>query len=128
MLLLLFQLPHTLRATFGDKWHKSLTAKELAREGGLSVWEAECHLDAKLFLDEYPKWNARGLHHPFILQWMFIHAGKSRQKEAERLICCSCQQGLPKVDPKADISAIQLVGYQMSSEGIGDLYCQVYIL
>ena len=36
--------------------------------------------------------------------------------------------GLPKLDSGADISAIQLVGHQMSSKEIGDLYCQVYAL
>ena len=85
-------------------------------------------LDAELFLDDYPSWDARGPHCPFILQWMFIHAAKSRWKEAERLIYHGCWQGLPKLDPEVDISTIQLVGYQMSSEEIGDLYHQEYML
>ena len=53
---------------------------------------------------------------------------KSRWKEVERLICCSCWQGLPKAGLWGDISAIQLVGYQMSNEETGDLYLQVYAL
>ena len=64
----------------------SLHTKEWAKEEGLSVQEAEHHLDAELFLDKYPRWDAGGPHCPFILQQMFIHAAKSRQKEAERLI------------------------------------------
>ena len=59
---------------------------------------------------------------------MFVHAAKSGKKEAERLIHHSHQQGLPKLNPEADISTIQLVGYQMSSKEIGDLYSQVYVL
>ena len=88
----------------------------------MSVQEAECHLDAELFLDEYPRWQVRGPHCLFILQQMFIHATKSGQKEAERLICYSYQQGLPQLDSGVDISAIQLVGYQMSSKETGDIY------
>ena len=79
-------------------------------------------------MDEYPRWDARGLHHPFILQQMFIHATKCGQKEAERLIHHGHQQGLPKLDSKADVSAVQLIGYQMSSKEIRDLYHQVYAL
>ena len=50
----------------GDKWHKSLDAKEWAREEGLSVQEAEHSLDAELFLDEYPRmgcWRTTLPHH-----------------------------------------------------------------
>ena len=79
-------------------------------------------------MDEYPRWDVGGPHCLFILQWMFVHATKSRQKEAERLICHSHWQGLPKLDSGPDVSAIQLVGYQMSSKEIGDLYHQVYAL
>ena len=32
------------------------------------------------------------------------------------------------MDCEADASAVQLVGYQMCSKEIGDLYCQVYAL
>ena len=97
------------------------------REGGLSIWEAEHCLDVELFLNEYPRWNVRGQHHPFILQWMFIHPAKSVWKEAERLIHYSCQQGLPRLDSKADVSAILLAGYRIPMEEI-DIYHQVYAL
>ena len=58
-------------------WHKSLATKEWVKEGGLSIQEAEHHLDAELCLDEYPRWDTGGLHCLFILQQMFIHATKS---------------------------------------------------
>ena len=102
---------HTLlKLQYGDKRHKSLATKEWAKEGWLSIWEMECCLDAELFLNEYPRWDVRGLHCPFIFQQMFIHAAESWQKEAERLIHHSCWQGLPRLDSEVDISTIQLVG------------------
>ena len=36
--------------------------------------------------------------------------------------------GLQQLGSGLDVTAIQLVGYQMSSEEIGDLYWQVYVL
>ena len=74
----------------------------------------ECCLDAELFLDKYPWWDVRGLHHPFILLGMFVHAAESGWKEAERLIHHGHQHGLPGLDPKVDVSDVQLVGYQTS--------------
>ena len=94
----------------------------------MSIWEVECHLDAELFLDEYPLWDVRGPHFPFILQRMFLHATKSRQKEAEMLICHCCQHGLPRLDPKANVPTVQLMGYWTSREEIGELFYQVYML
>ena len=61
-------------------------------------------------------------------QLSFVQAAESRQKEAERLICHGHRQGLPRLDSEVDVSAIQLVGHQMSREEIGDLYHQVYVL
>ena len=81
------------------------------KEGGLSISEAECHLDAELFLDEYPKWDVGGLHHPIILQRMFMHAPEEGQKEAERFICQGHQHALPRPNLEADVPAVQLVGY-----------------
>ena len=72
---------------YSNKWHKCLTAKGLAQSEGLSVREAECYLDANLFLDEYPQWKAGGPHHPFILQRMFLHAAELGWKEMEWVIC-----------------------------------------
>ena len=100
-----------LELQYQNKWHKSLAAKERTKKEGLSIQEAECCLDAELFLDEYLQRDVRGLHCLFIPQRMFVHATESGQKEMERLICCSCQHGLPRLDPRADASAIQLMGY-----------------
>ena len=41
---------------------------------GIFVREAERHLDADVFLDEYLWWEPGGLHCPFLLQQMFAHA------------------------------------------------------
>ena len=117
-----------LELKYQDKWHKSLATKEWAKKEGLSIKEAECHLDMELFLDEYTQWDVSGWHYPFILQKLFVQAAESGWKEAERLICCGCQHGLPMLDPKVDVPAIQLIGYQASREEIGDLFHWVYML
>ena len=53
---------------YGDKWGKSLTAKERVGNEGLSIWEMEHCMEVEMFLDEYLHWEAEGLHHPLILQ------------------------------------------------------------
>ena len=53
---------------------------------GLSIREAEWRLDAKLFLDKYPRWEIEGPHQSIILHDMFLHATEQGQKEAERFI------------------------------------------
>ena len=50
---------------------------------GVSIREAECQLDAKLFLDEYLQWDIEGPHCPIILHSMFLHATREGQKEAD---------------------------------------------
>ena len=55
-------------------------------------------------------------------------AAESGQKEAERLICHGCWHGLPRLDPKADVPVVKLMGYRISREEIGDLFHQVYML
>ena len=112
MLLLLLQIPCTTRIMIWGQVAQVLAAKEQAKEGELSIWEAEHFLDAELFLDEYPRWDVRGLHCPFILQGMFVHAAECGLKEAERLIYHGHWQGLPKPGSGVDVTAIQLVGYQ----------------
>ena len=42
------------------------------------------------------------------------------------MICQGCQHGLPKLDPKVDVSTIQLVGLQTSREEFKSLYYEVY--
>ena len=110
-----------LELHFRDKWHKSLTAKEQAREEGLSVWEAEHHLDAKLFLDEYPRWDVGGPHCLIILQRMLMQTVEVGQKEVERFIHQGHWHSLLRPNPEADVPTVQLVGYQTSRKEIQDL-------
>ena len=44
------------------------------------------------------------------------------------MICHGCQHGLPRLDPKADVSTVQLVGPQTSKEEFRALYYEVYKL
>ena len=55
---------------------KSQTAREQAREVGLSIREAEQRIDAELFWDEYPWWELGAPHQSIILHKMFLHAAK----------------------------------------------------
>ena len=66
--------------------HKSQTTWEWATEAGLSNREAEQRLDAKLFLDEYPRWEIEGSHWSILLHEIFLYAAKQGWKEAERFI------------------------------------------
>ena len=67
-------------------------------------------------------------HCPIILNEMFQHAIEQGKKEAECMICQGCLHGLPKLDPKVDVSAVQLVGPQKSREEFKSLYYEVYKL
>ena len=82
----LFSYHSLLELHYGDKLHKSKSTREQARKGGLSIMEAEQRLNAKLFLDKYPRWEIEGLHQSVILHDMFLHAAEQGQKEVERLI------------------------------------------
>ena len=59
---------------------KQQSAKKLAQEVGISVREVVRCLEADVFLDKYLRWEPGGLHHPFLLQWMFAHVEATRQK------------------------------------------------
>ena len=59
---------------------------------------------------------------------MFLHAAEQVWKEAERFICQGQWQSLPRLDPMADIPAIQFVGYWTSQKEIRDLYQEIYLL
>ena len=54
--------------------NKSQTAREWAIEVGLLYREVEQKLDAKLFLDEYSRWEIGAPHQSVILHEMFLHA------------------------------------------------------
>ena len=111
---------------YGDKCNKSLIVKEWVNTEGLSVREVEHHIDVKMFLEGQAGWEVDSPHHPIILNEMFQHAMEQGQKEAEYMICWGCQHSLPKLDPKADISVIQLVGSQTSWEELKSPYHEVW--
>ena len=71
---------------YRDKRKKTLTAKEQASRDVLSIREMEQHMDAEMFLDEYPHWEVRGLHCPLILQEMFLQAAHLGQIEVEWMV------------------------------------------
>ena len=85
-------------------------------------------MDVDMFLDGYIRWEVGSPHHSIILNEMFLYAIEQGWKEAEWMICWGHQQGLPKLDPQAYVSTIQLVGPQTSKEGFRHLYYQVYKL
>ena len=100
-----------------SKWLKR--ACQYRRENAIWMWN--CSWRGRQ--DE--KWIAPM---PCILHEMFQHALEEGQKEVECMICQSCQHGLLKLDPKADASAIQLVGPQTCREEFKSLYYEVYKL
>ena len=71
---------------YGDKEKKTLATKEQVSREGLSIKEMEQHMDAEMFLDKYLHWEAEGLHHPLILQDMFLQAAHLGRGEAEQII------------------------------------------
>ena len=93
---------------------------------GLSVREVECHMDVEMLPEGQAGWEVDSSHHPIILHKMFQHAAEQGQKEAEHMIQWGWQHGLLKLDPKADVSAIWLVGPWTSREELKSLYYEVY--
>ena len=83
-------------------------------------------MDVELFLKGQTKWEADSPHHLVMLYEMFKHAIDQGQKEAKQTVCQGHQQGLPKLNPEVDVSAIQLVGPQTTKEEIQSLYLEVY--
>ena len=107
---------------------KSQTTREWAREVGLSIREAERRIDAKLFLNEYPRWELGAPHWSVILHEMILHATKQGQKEVERLICWGHQGSISRPHLEVDQSAVELVEYWTSHKEIWDIYHSVYLL
>ena len=52
----------------------------------MSIREMEWHMDAEMFLDEYPHREVEELHCPLILQEMFLQAAHLGRREAEQMI------------------------------------------
>ena len=63
-------------------------------------------MDVEGFLEGQARWEADSPHCLIILHEMFQHASEQGQKEAECMIHQGHQHGLPKLDPKADISTV----------------------
>ena len=90
--------------------------------------EMEHHMDVEMFLEGHAGWEVDSPLCPIILHEMFQHDMEQGWKEVEHIICWDHQHSLPKLDPKVDISAIQLVGPQTSREEFRALYYEVYKL
>ena len=102
------------------------SAKKQAQKEGISVQEVECHLDSKLFLDEYPRWRADSPQCPCILQRMFTYAKELGHKECEWTIHWGHQQLVPRADAKVRTPAIQMVGSRTTREEVQGIYNEVY--
>ena len=111
---------------YGSKRDKALAAKGQAAKEGLSVWEAERVMDIELFLEGHVKWEADSPHCLMMLYEMLCHATDQGWKEVEQMVCRGHWQDLPKLDPEADVSAIQVVGPQTSKKELQSLYLKVY--
>ena len=83
-------------------------------------------MDVELFLEGQTKWEADSPQCLMMLYEMFQHAMDQGQKDAEQMVHWGCQQELPKLDPKVDLSAIQLGGPPTSKKEIQSLYLEVY--
>ena len=81
-----------------------------------------------MFLEEYPHLEVGGLHHPLILQEMFLQAAHAGRRETEWMVCWGHQHSLLHLDPWEDVTAIQSVGPWSRREEIQDLDYQVYKL
>ena len=106
---------------YRSKRDKTAAAKGWAAREGQSVWETKRMMDIKLFLE-----GRRTAPTSWSCLQMFKHAANERWKEAQQIVCQGCQQGLPKLDPEADLSAVQLVGPKTTKEEITSLYLKVY--
>ena len=103
-------------------------AWERAEEEGISIRESEQMVDSELFLDEYPQWGLGTPHQLVVLHKMFLHAAGWGQKESEHMFHWGCQGNVPKPDPRADQSAMELVSYWTSRTEMWDIYHSMYLL
>ena len=117
-----------LELHYGGRVTRSRVAWEQGNKMGTSVREAECQINVRLFLDEYPWWELGTPHQSVILHEMFLHAANRGWKEAECMVCWCCQGCVAGPDPGAVQSAMELVGYWTSGKEIWDVYQSVYLL
>ena len=59
---------------------------------------------------------------------MFLHTAGQGKKEVECMFCQGHWGSVPKPDPRADQSAMELVGYWTSRREMTDIYHSVYLL
>ena len=111
---------------YGSKRDKTIATKGWAAKEGLSIWEAERVMDVELFIERAGKVGADSPHHLMMVYKMFHHTTYEGWKEAEWMVHRGCQMELPKLNPKADLSAIQLVSPHTSKEELQSLYLEVY--
>ena len=81
---------------------------------GTSAREAECKIDIRHFLNEYPRWELGSPHQSVILHEMFLHTAERGQKEAEHMACWGHQGNKSEPDLEAGHSAMELLGYWTS--------------
>ena len=84
--------------------------------------------DMELFIGLQDRWAEDSPHHLVILYEMFRHVAAEGWKEAEWTVCQGCQQNLPRLNPRAGIPAIQLVGLKTTKEELLEVYLEVYKL
>ena len=113
---------------YGGRVERSWVAWERAKEEGISFRESEQMADSEVFLDKYPWWGLGTPHQSVVLHKMFLHAAGWGQKEAECMFHWGCWGSVPKPDPRADQSAMELVGYQTSRREMRDIYHSMYLL
>ena len=83
-------------------------------------------MDMELFLEGQAKWEKDSPYCLAMMYEMFRHTANEGQKEAEHIVCQGCWEGLPKLDPEADLSTVQLVSPKTTKEEILSLYQEVY--
>ena len=92
------------------------------------VREAEQRLDAKLFLDEIPRWQPGGPHHALLYQKMFEHERVAGLREYHWGICWGHQQPSTERSSQVGVSAMGLLTPKMMLEEILVLYQETYQL
>ena len=111
---------------YNSKRDKAAAPKGQAAWEGWSLRGTKRVMDVELFLDGQAKWEEDSPHWLAMMYEIFRHAANKGQKEAEHTVHWGCQEGLPKVNPEVDLSAIQLVSPKTTKEEILSLYLEVY--
>ena len=117
-----------LVAWYGSKWEQCQEAKWRSAEGWGPIREMEWAVDVDLFLSAQNHWADNSPHHLVILHEMFLHATSEGQKEVERVMCRGYWWHMPQLDPRADLTAVQLVHPKIGRRELLDLYLEVYKL